>query len=238
MKKIVLFAALGLVFTGNHLQAQDNEKDKTRIEGSGNVITKNIAVQSFSELEASGVFELKLSQGAGEQLKIEAEDNLQDLFEVKNTGSLLTIKMKDHMHFNSRKKIIVYLTFNKLKSLDLAMVGNVLSTDKLNFEDLKINSKSVGNLQLELNARKLDIENKSVGNFALSGKADNAVIQHKGVGSFKAANLLVQTMDIEASGIGSVEVNAEKELKVKDSFLGKVTNKGGAPTRRMKKVVI
>jgi hypothetical protein len=49
---------------------------------------------------------------------------------------------------------------------------------------------------------------------------------------------VVQKMDIDNSGIGSAEVNAEKELKIKDSFLGKVTNKGNATIRRMNKVVI
>jgi hypothetical protein len=38
--------------------------------------------------------------------------------------------------------------------------------------------------------------------------------------------------------VGHAEVNAEKELKVKDSFLGKVTNRGSAPVKKSNKVVI
>jgi hypothetical protein len=45
-------------------------------------------------------------------------------------------------------------------------------------------------------------------------------------------------MDIDNNGVGSATVNAEKELKVKDSFLGKVRNKGNATVRKMNKVVI
>ena len=51
------------------------------------------------------------------------------------------------------------------------------------------------------------------------------MIKNKSVGSIKAADFVVQKMDIDNEGIGSAEVNAEKELKVKDSFLGKVTIK-------------
>jgi hypothetical protein len=47
---------------------------------------------------------------------------------------------------------------------------------------------------------------------------------------------MVQTMDIDNNGIGSAEVNAAKQLIVKDSFLGKVRNVGGADIK--KKVVI
>ena len=244
MRKIITITAglflSAVLFTATAQEKEKNKdkNDKEKIEGSGNVITRDVNVQSFDELQANGVFELKLSQGAKEQLKIEAEDNLQDLFEVKNEGSKLIVSMKKDLHFNSKKKMIVYITFKKLKSLDLSMVGNAGSDDKLNFDDLRIDNKSVGSVKLDITAKKLNIDNKSVGNFTLSGSADNAIVKHNGVGSFRASNLVVQTMDIDAQGVGSAEVNAAKELKVKDSFLGKVRNVGSAPVKRMNRVVI
>jgi hypothetical protein len=45
-------------------------------------------------------------------------------------------------------------------------------------------------------------------------------------------------MEIENTGVGSAEVNAEKELKVKDSFLGKVKNKGAAVAKKQNKQTI
>ncbi|MGZ3846027.1 MAG: GIN domain-containing protein, partial [Flavisolibacter sp.] len=120
--------------------------------------------------------------------------------------------------------------------LDLKMVGSVSSQDQLSFDDLDLNTKNVGDVDLKLTAKKVDIDIKSVGDVKLSGKANEAVVKNKGVGAFKAGNFVVQTMDIENQGVGSAEVNAEKDLKVKDTFLGKVTNKGGATIRRMNKV--
>lgn len=244
MRKIIVSAA-GLCLSAFLFTAAAQEKnkdkdknDKDRIEGSGNVVTREVSVKSFDELQASGIFELKLSQGNKEQLKIEAEDNLQDLFEVKNEGSKLIVSMKKDSHFNSKKKMVVYISFKTLKNLDLSMVGGTASDDKLSFGDLKIDNRSVGSVNLDITAKKLDIDNKSVGNFTLSGSADNAVVKHNGVGAFKASKLVVQTMDIEAGGVGSAEVNAAKELKVKDSFLGKVRNVGAAPVKKMNKVVI
>ncbi len=200
-------------------QADDENDDKTRIIGSGNVITRNIPVTSFNELEISGVFSVWLTQGDKEEVKIEAEDNLQDLFEVKNEGSQLSVSMKKHAHFNSKKKMKVYITFKKLKSMDLKTVGNVSSDNDLKFDELKI-------------------DNTSVGNVKLNGMADRAVIRNKGVGNFEASRFVVQKMDIENTGVGSAEVNAEKEIKVKDSFLGKVVNRGNAPIKRMNRVRI
>jgi hypothetical protein len=96
----------------------------------------------------------------------------------------------------------------------------------------------VGSVDLKLTAQSVNLDNTSVGNVKLNGKAENAVIKNKSVGSIMAADFVVQKMDIDNNGIGSAEVNAEKELKVKDSFLGKVRNKGAATIKRMNKVVI
>jgi hypothetical protein len=243
MKKICLLVVMSLLVSSINLHAQDNDKNKDRrkIEGSGNVITKDVSVQPFDQLDVSGVFSLLLMQGNKEEVKIEADDNLQELFEVKNEGSKLIITMKKDVNFHSKgdkNKLKVYITFKKLKSMNLKTVGNVLSEANMSFDDLDIDNKSVGNIDLKLTAQNLNIQNKSVGDVKLNGKAETVVIKNKGVGSIQAASFVVQKMDIDNSGIGSAEVNAEKELKIKDSFLGKVTNKGNATIRRMNKVVI
>jgi hypothetical protein len=218
MRKVIAIACsmVLLVTIGFSQKEKDTEP---KIEGSGHVVTKDIAIQPFDQLEASGVFNVVLTQGNKESLKIEAEDNLQPLFEIKNEGPKLVVEMKKDPHFNSHKKMTIYITFKNLKSMDLKMVGNVSSDGNLNFRDLALANKSVGNLRL-------------------SGKAENATIRSNSVGSIKASDLLVQTMDIDNDGVGSAEVNAVKELKVKDSFLGKVRNAGSATAKRINTVVI
>jgi len=240
MRKVIAIACSLFLMTlpATTVFSQKDKDKEPKIEGSGNIVTKEVTVQPFDQLEASGVFNVVLTQGAKESVKIEAEDNLQPLFEVKNDGSKLMVDMKKDSHFNSKKKMTVYITFKNLKSMDLKMVGNVSSEGNLNFGDLSLANKSVGSVDLALNAQRLDIKNKSVGNLKLSGKANNAVIRSNSVGAIKASDLLVQTMDIDNDGVGSAEVNAVKELKVKDSFLGKVKNAGSATAKRINKVVI
>jgi hypothetical protein len=238
MRKFFLFSLLAICLGVTAQEEKDHKSDKPKIEGSGNMVTRDVAVQSFDELNVSGVFSIFLTQGGKEGVRIEADDNLQALFEVKNEGSKLNISMKKDVNFSSKKKLKVYVSFKKLKSMDLKTVGDVIAEQNLSFDDLKLHNKSVGNVDLKLTAHTLNVENKSVGNIKLSGKADNVVIRNKSVGSIQAAGFVVQTMDIDNNGIGSAEVNAEKELKVKDNMMGKVTNKGAAAIKRMNKVVI
>lgn len=218
--------------------AQDVNSVKKQITGNGSVVTKQIPVSAFDELSVEGVFSVLLRQGSKEEVKIEADENLQAFFEVKNDGSKLSIGMKKDVNISSKKKMKVYITFKKLKSMDLRTVGDVSSEQNLDFDDLKISNKSVGAVDLKMTAKNLNVYNKSVGDIKLNGKADNAIIKNKGVGSMQAASFVVQKMDIENSGVGAAEVNAAKELKVKDSFLGKVVNKGAATIRRMNAVKI
>lgn len=235
-----LFLVLAIIAVGFSTMAQKNDKydDKDRIEGSGNVITKDITVKSFDELNASGVFNLLLSQGDKESLKIEADDNLMDLFIIENEGSTLTIKMKKNSNFNSKKQLKVYVTFKTLKSMDLGMVGGTSSDEKLKFTALKLKNQSVGSVSLNMTLQTLNMENQSVGSVKLEGSAENAIVKNNSVGSINAGNFVVQKMDIENNGVGSATVNAEKELKYSDSFLGKVSNRGNATVKKKNKVVI
>lgn len=231
MKKIMLTAMAALVCC-TLIMGQDHDGEKKKVIGSGRLITKEVPVQGFDELTASGVFSLVLTQGGKEGVRIEADDNLQDLFEVKNEGSRLTIGMRKNTNFDTDNKLKVYVTFNKLKQLSLKMVGGTSNESQLNFDDLTLNNKSVGNVKLSMSVKKLHIDNKSVGDVDLTGRADEVTIVNKSVGSIDASDFVVQNLDIENTGVGSASVNAVKECKVKDSFLGKVKNKGAATVKK------
>lgn len=235
MRKILIASAIGMLVA----QAAVAQEHKT-IEGNGKLVTRTVDVKSFDALKASGVYDLKLSQGTSESVRIEADENLQELFHVRNDGSKLIIEMDKlkNTKLNSKNRMRVYVTFKNLKNMELSTVGNVSSEKRLSFDDLEFRNSNVGNVDLELTANKINVQNRNVGNVELSGKAQDAVFTNRGVGNFKAGDFVVQTVEIENSGIGSAEVNAEKGLKVNDNMMGKVKNKGAAPLRKKNKVVI
>ena len=237
MNKFLVAFALSLIGSSTVI-AQNSGKET--IEGNGKSVVKEIPVQSFDALKAEGVYELRLTQSDQESVKIEADENLQEYFTVKNESSALVIDTKKlkNKNLKAANKMKVYVSFKKLKSLNLATVGNVQSENQLKFDDLELDTKNVGNVTLNLLADKLVFNNKAVGNIELTGKGENVVVKNKGVGSFFASKFVVQNMDIENDSVGHADVNAEKNLKVKDSFLGKVKNSGAAPVRRMNKVAI
>jgi hypothetical protein len=134
MSKVLLAAAFGLFAT-----AAVNAQNSTRetIEGNGKVVTRDVSVTSFDALKASGVYELKLSQGDKEAVRIEADENLQQYFNVHNEGNALVFDMKDLKNKNLKNKstLRVYVTFKKLKEMDLSTVGSVNTEKELKVKD-------------------------------------------------------------------------------------------------------
>ena len=237
MRKLMFVSALALLTT---VSANAQKEEKETIEGNGNLVTRDVPVSSFEALKASGVYELKLSQDGKETVKIEADENLQQYFTVRNEGNTLVIDMKGlkNKNLKNKNKMRVYVSFKKLNALHLSTVGSVAAEKELNFADLEINNASVGKVQLNLTANSVRFKNSSVGSVHLAGKAQNAVFTNSGVGSLDAGSFVVQTMNIDNSGVGGATVNAEKELKVKDNNLSRVKNKGAAPVRKNNTVVI
>jgi len=237
MKRILFFTVAAMA-GATMLKAQET------IKPSGNIITRNVSVKPFTAIKANGLYELILTQGSTEAVKVETDDNLQKYIEVSNDGNTLVIDepaLRNHS-FNltsadgereKKQHFKVYVTFKSVSMMDLQTIGNINAEAPLTFDALDINDKSVGNIKMSITAKKLTLTNKGVGNVTLTGNVDNAVITNTGVGSFQGTGLVVQTMNITNTGVGHADVNVVKNLIVKDSFLGKVKNSGSAKTLKM-----
>lgn len=225
MKQILFVSFFTCLFSGLSAQKQQT------IEGNGNIITRNMPVKSFNSIDVSGVFELKMTQGDQESVKLEGDENLLQYISVQNTGSELVIDMEKlkNINFKTKKSLQVHLTFKRLDSMEFGLVGNVVSVNALKFNDIKIKNTGVGNVDLDLTAQSIQLKNKGVGDITLKGTASNASIMSAGVGSVDAASFAVQTMNVDISGVGSAKVNAAKDVKVKSNGLGSVKNVGAAP---------
>lgn len=213
---------------------------KDVIEGNGKKETREFPVKAFTNLKVSGPFELQLIQGNREKLVVEADENLLQYFDISNEGDALVVKMKETKgkSWRVKDKMKVAITFRELSGIDLSTVGKVHGDGEMKFKELKMKNSSVGNIDLHLKADRFELNNSSVGNITLKGTAQEAEVKHSGVGSLHAGGFKVQVLDIENTGVGSADVNAEKKLIVKDSFLGKVRNHGDAPTRKSNRVRI
>lgn len=203
------------------------------IEGDGNVVTEQRSVSTFSQLEVNGVFNLYISQGDTESVKIETDSNLLKLIETKNYGNKLTIKMETEGKNLQATRINVFLTIKNIEKFEFNMIGNIETTTALNMGKVQIMGTGVGNSKLELNSEKVDGEFSTVGTVTLKGKIQNLTLNCSGVGDLDALDLNADTLVLTSSGVGNVEVNAEKEISITSSGVGSVKYKGNAVVKEM-----
>jgi hypothetical protein len=204
-----------------------------KVSGNGKVEKQDRDVSSFSKIDASGVFNVYLSQGEKESVVIEADDNLLSLITTRVEDNTLFIEQKEHISIKSAKRKDIYITFKDLSKLKINSVGNIRTSNTLHLKELNLDHSGVGNIQLEFECHKLIAEIHSVGQVTLKGKADYADIKNSSVGNTNASELFVNTLHLQNSSVGNVEVHAEKEVYVNSSGIGNVTIRGNAEVKEL-----
>lgn len=204
-----------------------------KIKGNGNVVTQERTISSFNEIIVNGVYNVYLTQGQNESVKVETDENLQEAVIVKNKGNALVLGWKKGINVKRKTKMNVYVTLKDIAKLEVKGVGNVNTSSKLSLNTLDIEASGVGNTSLELDCKQLDGEISMVGNFTLKGKVTEVILDNNGTGALRAFDLVAQKLEINNSGIGKVEVNAQKEISITSSGIGSVYYKGNAKTTKL-----
>lgn len=203
------------------------------LKGNGNVISEERTVSTFTHLSINGVFNVFIDQGDKESVKIETDENLQDIIETIHTGSKLTIRWKDKASVKESTKMNVYVTVKNMDVLGIKGVGNVSTTSPLKTETMELSVSGVGNTSLEINCKTLTADFSAVGNIELKGTTDEADIIAEGTGNLKAFDLIVKKLTLKVSGIGNTEVHAEEEISITSSGVGNVSYKGNPVVKSM-----
>jgi hypothetical protein len=203
-----------------------------QIKGSGKVVSKEIKIDAFTQLKMNGVFNVLISQGDKEALTIEADDNLVDLIEIRNDGNVLTIKQKKESDIKSTK-FNIYITVKDLEKIETSSVGNIQTSTPLNLKNLDLSSSCVGDIQLEINCEKFTANISSVGDLNLKGKSGETIIKNSSVGNINAVDFISDILKVDNSGVGDVEVYAEKEISLISSGVGNVAYKGNAVVKNI-----
>jgi hypothetical protein len=204
------------------------------IFGNGNVTSENRTISDFTKLKLDGVFKTVITQDGGPAwVKVETDQNLQQVITVSNYGETLEIGDKSEVHFNTPTKMVVHVNVKDINSLTNTSVGKVESQGVVKAEDLYLKIDAVGKTDLNIQVRKLTAEINSVGLIRLSGSASTADINNNSVGKLEAYDLKADTLNIKNNSVGAVEVYAEKEISIDHNGVGSLHYKGPATLKNL-----
>ncbi|WP_207433548.1 head GIN domain-containing protein [Sabulibacter ruber] len=211
------FMLLALVCLGQQVQAQT-------VDGNGKMKTENRNVSSFSSLQVGGGFEIVLTQGASESLKLEAEENVLPLIESSVQNGVLSIKTKSNLR--NAKTLKAYVTVKDLKSLDLSGGIKLTSTNTINANALKFDFSGGINVKMDINVKQLTADVAGGTDITLSGQAETVKLDLAGAASLKAIELKTDYFTIDAAGASNAKVNVAKELNVEAAGIVSIDYKG------------
>jgi hypothetical protein len=148
---------------------------KEKIKGSKIVTNKVKEISNFNTLEVNDNIEVFLEKGEFSVVKIEADDNLQDVIAIKNIGNVLQLQTtKTVTRF---KKLIVRITYaNQIKSITTKNDAIVNAIQEIHSDTLTIKSFDDSKLFLNVVASNFTLQSDQKSSIELNLKGETAKI--------------------------------------------------------------
>jgi len=195
--------------------------------GSRRVVTEDVKVSNFDQIDFSTIGELTIPQGDRESLTIEAESNVMSRITTSVRGGTLYIEMKSGIWSVVPTKPIKYdLTVKELTALDLSGVGSVYA-GAIDTTRLNLDMSGAGQVVIRsLAAGTLEVEHSGAGKCELAGQVRRQEVRLTGAGEYDAADLESESVEVELSGVGKATVWATEALDIQLSGVGNVSYYG------------
>jgi hypothetical protein len=205
-----LFGLLAISLCGCQNHERKGVSSTTKVE------TIEKQVDSFKRLTVkSGNANIYLKLGDIEALKIEAEENIVNAFNVRVENDTLEIEQKLYTNFNPTKPINFYVTAKKIESISLFGSEELQSQGNLKVDRLRINISGSGKADLDLTGDELILKILGSGEANFKGSMNLQKVAINGSANYNAANLVSKEAYIAINGSGNASVNAEEILNVK-----------------------
>jgi len=202
------------------------------------------AVSGFDAIHIQGPFDVYISQGTSESLKLEAPEEILPRIITEVHGGTLEIRNK-HDNWGTgekswysekswwrrhKEKIKVYVTVKYLNSIKLSGSGGAFFNEGITANSLKLRVRGSGSIQGKVAVKQLQSFISGSGNIKLSGTAQSSAIRMTGSGNFNAPELVTTNSAVKVSGSGGARINASDRVDAAISGSGEVSYTGTAKT--------
>nr|WP_309759190.1 DUF2807 domain-containing protein [Flavobacterium sp.] len=158
---------------------------KDKIKGSKIVTTEQRKIVDFESLTVEDNLEVYLERGEIAELKIEADENLQDIIALDESDNSLRIyTSKQATNF---KKLIVRITYtNNLKSITSKNETTVTAIQEVLLDDFTLKTNDASKLFMNVNATNFVLQSNDKSKTELNIKSENTTIELSKNSSLKA----------------------------------------------------
>lgn len=182
-------------------------QNKEKIKGSKTVIEKPKEIGEFTALEIEDNLTVFLEKGDKEEIKIESDDNLQDVISFDNKEK--TLRIYTSKEITSFKKLVIKIKYTKdLKSVTAKHASIINALEVVILDDITFKSLDYSKLYLNVNSKCFNLISDDKTKVELNLKAEKAKIQLSKNAQIKA---LIATTDVAFDMYQKTTANIEGE---------------------------
>jgi hypothetical protein len=177
------------------------------VRGSGRVVEERFEVDDFTGVELATFGNLYIEVGEEEGLRVEAEDNLVQYFEVAVHGGMLEIKGQPGVLLRPTKPVNFYLTAQALDTVMLSGSGDIEAPD-LEARRISVTISGSGDIATgDLVADAVEVQISGSGDLDVSSTETGAQeIAIYGSGDVRIGNLEADTVEVRILGSGNLDI--------------------------------
>jgi len=204
------------------------------LTGSGNVVTREIPVTSFSKMEVSYAFAVQLSFGDPTEVTVRVDDNLVDDLDVRVAGDTLRIGLKAGLAVN-HATLEADVTVPSLIEIDVSGASTVKAQGPLASSPFELSLSGASTFEGGFALDRATIGLSGASHAVLSGSAKTVEASVSGASQIQAENLSIDSLTMDLSGASHAAVTVTGTISASASGASNLTY-SGTPTFTRKDV--
>ena len=184
------------------------------------MVSEERPVDYFNAVHVSTGIDVYLTQGTGERITVEADDNLHEYIMTEVKGNTLKIYTEANIRKAERKR--VYVTMKDVEELTASSAGDIIGENLITADELYLSASSAGDIELQVKAKKIECNLSSSGDMTLEGEANELEAGLSSAGNLKAYDLIVKVADVSTSSAGDARITVTEKLRARASSAGDI----------------
>src|SRR4030095_8445182 len=176
MRQILIIAAVSLLLFSSCREVFDK-----RIRGNGNITTQTRSAGDFNGIDVSGSINVYARQDSSPSIRVETDENLQQLIETNEQGGVLHIRERPGFHLRSTRPIKVYVSSRSFKNFEASGACDIFGEGKIT-SNVNVHFELSGSCDadMDLSAPKISVDMSGAGKIKLKGETKEFRVEGSG----------------------------------------------------------
>jgi len=202
------------------------------VHGTGDMVTREFAVGSFTGVDIAGGYVIVYRQAPESSVTVHMQENLFNYLNTHTINGELRIYSSRNFRTTSENTPRIYVYTPYLNHINVAGSATFEDWDTVHTSGIEISIGGAATGAIHLEVDNIDISLAGAASLDLTGTADTARITVAGAGEVDASALQTRAAWVDIAGTGNIEIAVSDNLDATISGAGTVWYVGNPQVNR------